>query len=157
MTLGLQVFFTTSFLFCFVFLSVVLFIFSLSFMSSSDPVNNHINDHLNNVDPDVNLNVFNDGIGHCNYFDPWDFPNNSDRNDISLIHISSRSLNRNVDNFCNLKNSLTHDFSFMAVTETWLPSHSPISLYDISGYSFEHAGRNDMRGGGVGLYVKKSY
>lgn len=118
----------------------------------------NFNDYMRDYDPDTNLNPSYQSIHVCNYYDPWNLPKDLNKdNTISLLHVNARSLSSNFDDLYNLTNSFNHEFEFIAITETWLPSHVPTSMFGLNGYTLEHTGRNNRRGGGVGIYVKSNF
>ena len=74
-------------------------------------------------------------------------------NNISLLHINSRSLNRNFEYFENLLQSLNNlNFSVIGVSETWLHHDSP-QLFNLPNYTLIRADREGRRGGGVAFYI----
>lgn len=52
--------------------------------------------------------------------------------------------------------SLKHDFSFIAITETWINETTNCSMLNIDGYSLLHNDGFGRRGGGVGIYNKNN-
>ena len=75
----------------------------------------------------------------------------------NLIHINCRSLSANFSQITTLISNANHDFSAIAVSETWLNDCNQ-SIFQIPGYYFMSLNRNNnKRGGGVGIYVKDSF
>ena len=83
------------------------------------------------------------------------YSNNDLCNNLSCIHVNSRSLSRNFDAFSLFLSSLSIQSSVIGVTETWLSDDSPLSMCNISGYEFVGNNRKSKRGGGVGFYIRK--
>ena len=107
---------------------------------------------------DINDQHFNiEGNVDCNYYLPDEFhlhlpESNSDISHLSLLHVNSRSLQKNHDNLTHLLSTVQFDFSVIGVTETWLSEKSP-DLVDIDGFQLIRADRKTGRGGGVGFYI----
>ena len=71
----------------------------------------------------------------------------------SLLHINSRSLNKNFEYLENTLNTLnSFQFSVIGISETWLHSNSP-PLFNLPNYHMVRADREGRRGGGVAFYV----
>ena len=74
-------------------------------------------------------------------------------NSFSLLHINSRSINKNFDSVENFLDSLNRfSFSVIGISETWLKSTSP-DTFNIANYHMIHADRKKGRGGGVAMYI----
>lgn len=109
------------------------------------------------IDPDLNLPLNNSPI-NCDYYDPDQFnhlvknsgylPNST----LSLFHVNSRSLSKNLDNLVTTLSLLSIKFDIVAITETWLNSNSNPHVFNIPGYHFECRSRQG-RAGGVALYL----
>ena len=98
-----------------------------------------------------------DGQFSTDYYTGVDFVEKfteENRGDTSILHINSRSLCKNFDSITDFLFSLEHDFSFIAITESWISETTNCSLLNIDGYTFLHNDRIGRRGGGVGIYVK---
>ena len=92
------------------------------------------------------------------YYTPLEFNNTFSHNpdNISLLHINSRSLNRNVEYFENLLHSLNNfGFSVIGISETWLHENSP-NMFNLPNYKFIREDRKGRRGGGVALYIAQN-
>jgi len=78
---------------------------------------------------------------------------NSIINGFSVAHLNIRSMNTGFDEFLNY----IHDNSFdiLGLSETWLNPEHNTSYFDIPGYTFIRKDRVG-RGGGVGIYLRKS-
>ena len=75
----------------------------------------------------------------------------------SIIHTNIRSLSKNFDNLVIFLKLLNRNLSCIGISETWLNDISPIDTFSIPSYSFLCKSRNSRRGGGVGIYVNKTY
>ena len=51
---------------------------------------------------------------------------------------------------------LDHDIGLLCLTETFLPKDIPSSHLNILGYHFEEKRRDEVQGGGVGIYINES-
>jgi hypothetical protein len=71
----------------------------------------------------------------------------------SLLHINSRSLVGNFDNFQTLIASLNKPFSAIGFSETWL-NDKTCDLVNIPGYDFISNHRTYKTGGGVRIYLQ---
>ena len=92
------------------------------------------------------------------YYTPLEFNNTFSYNpdNISLLHINSRSLNKNFEYFENLLHSLNNfPFSVIGISETWLHQNSP-DMFNLPNYKFIRADREGRRGGGVAFYIDQS-
>ena len=65
----------------------------------------------------------------------------------STYHLNARSLPKNDDDFTNYLSSLNHEFSIIALSETWLTDSTEM-LYDCC--------RPQRTGGGVSIYIHTS-
>ena len=105
--------------------------------------------------PDIRL----EDSRNSNYYTPVEFNNTFSNNpdNFSLLHINSRSLNRNFEYFENLLHSLNNfEFSIIGITETWLHKNSP-DMFNLPNYKFIRADRKERRGGGVAFYIAKNF
>ena len=106
------------------------------------------------IDPDINL------IPHattCNYYDQDQFLDKFKFNrDMKLLHISARSLKKNISNIHQYLELTGDSFSVIGITETWLKDIND-PLIKIPCYSMEGFCRQNKRGGGVALYIKEEY
>ena len=60
------------------------------------------------------------------------------------------------DDFKAYLRSLEHEFSITGLSETWLNS-SNVNDFPLSNYNSTGVVRKNKQGGGVSLYIKKSY
>ena len=73
---------------------------------------------------------------------------------VSLLYFNARSLANKFDIFKALLKTQNYDIIF--ISETWLKSwHATSSIIDTSNFTMYRTDRNDKRGGGVGIVVKK--
>ena len=77
-------------------------------------------------------------------------------NDLFLLHVNIRSLNKNFDQFHFLINELKLNYGVIGLCETWLNDISPASLFQIDDFTLVTKDRVGKRGGGVGFYVSNS-
>ena len=69
-------------------------------------------------------------------------------NMFSLLHVNSRSLNKNFESFETFLYTLDNfPFSVLGISETWLHSNSP-NLFDLQNYKMIRKDREEKRGGG---------
>ena len=74
----------------------------------------------------------------------------------SLIHLNVRSLSKNISKLNNYLPSLDLKFSIMGLSKTWVKSYN-LDLYELTEYRSVHLTRPSKKGGGVSLYIHKSY
>ena len=100
-------------------------------------------------------NVVNECANDSKYYTVTEFNNtfSNTLDNFSLLHINSRSLNKNFDCFENLLHTLNNfQFSIIGISETWLHSNSP-PLFNLPNYRMIRADREGRRGGGVAFYI----
>lgn len=73
----------------------------------------------------------------------------------SMLHVNIRSTKKNFAEFNLLLTQLTHQFSILAVTESWLKPHN-VELFSIKGYNHEYSIRPKKQGGGISLYIQEN-
>ena len=73
--------------------------------------------------------------------------------EFSTIHFNSRSMTKNFDQITAYLSSISHNFSAIALTETWLSPDNE-SLFCLDGYNFVNKNRLTGKGGGVGLFLR---
>lgn len=113
-------------------------------ISHDDFVYDDNDDIINDIDPDRNSNLFD----ICNkYWLPNDFNANSEfqHGDMfNLLHFNSRSLYKNFDSIHDFICQLDQNFSVYGFSETWIHSNTPVSLFNLSGYTFFHNDRENV-------------
>ena len=123
--------------------------------SNDDPlINGDTYDHseLGNADPDSNFLV-NNRQTICTYYNERSFNESYQHsNTFSLFHVNIRSIPRNLDKLKLHLDSLKHNFSIIAVSESWLTSINK-DLYHLKGYTHKYEIREHRAGGGVSLFV----
>jgi len=72
----------------------------------------------------------------------------------STFHMDIRSLPKNYDLLTHHLSCLKHEFTVVALSETWL-SNDVESLYELPNYTAVHCIRESRRGGGVSLFVHR--
>ena len=84
-----------------------------------------------------------DDINESKYYTPQEFKNSFSYkpDNISLLHINSRSLNKNFEYVENLLHSLNNfAFSVIGISETWLHQNSP-DMFNLPNYKLIRADR----------------
>ena len=96
---------------------------------------------------------------NCNYYTEQEFNNVLNKINISkcisIIHINARSLIKNYYNIDNYLNMLSHRFSVIIISESWL-KECHIGNYNIQNYTSVNTIRKNKRGGGVSIYIDDS-
>ena len=64
----------------------------------------------------------------------------------SLFHMNIRSVTKNLSKLDSLLSDIDHEFSIVALSETWLKSDNYL-LYGINNYNSEHSYRSTKGGG----------
>jgi exonuclease III len=80
---------------------------------------------------------------------------NAMQSNFSIIHINARSLSKNIEMLHTYLHLLHHQFTVVAVTETW-GTESNSDFLHLDGYTRFLKNRSNNRGGGVALFVKNS-
>ena len=120
---------------------------------------NNNNLTIHDVDPDINYyHDINYLLTYkCHYYHEDSFSNEvikqSVPNMFSICHVNIRSAKKNLRDFTNYLSLLNHNFSVIALSETWL-QEDECELYDIDGYQMESVCRTNKTGGGVSLCIK---
>ena len=119
---------------------------SLKFNPYLYECNAHDNISHNNL---INYNTCNS----CNYvFDLSLDLKCSFKDGFSILHLNSRSFNKNRDFIDIFISNLKHTFSIIALSETWFKEDDS-NLVDISNYTLVSVPRHVRKSGGVALYV----
>ena len=97
-------------------------------------------------------------IKTCNFYSTQEFnssitsrPNTN--NTLSLLHLNIRSIRNKFDAFLNYLQTLTHTFSIVVLTETWLNDNDSNIL--IPGYNLTKFNRQNKVGGGICIFFKE--
>ena len=73
---------------------------------------------------------------------------------ISVLHLNIRSINKNSENFKMFLLNLNFNFSIICFSETWLnDSNVDNSNYELPNYVSVHQIRNHYKRGGVSVYM----
>ena len=95
------------------------------------------------------------------YCTPNDFKNNFQcfsKNSFSVLYLSIRSMNKNLESFKEFDSTINLKFSFVYFSETWVGNiyFSKDSNFHFSGYKVLHQTRKNFKGGGVCAFVHES-
>ena len=77
------------------------------------------------------------------------------KNNFKFGHINARSIPKSIDELNHLMYETELDI--LAISETWLHSNIPISLFEIPGYDILRKDRTSKRGGGIAFYAKQHF
>ena len=110
---------------------------------------------MKDTDPDRNCSFFNKKQSYEYNINDFNTINKPDM--FSIIHTNIRSLPKNFDNLVIFLKLLNRNLSCIGISETWLSDISPIDTFNIPNYSFLCKSRSSKRGGGIGIYVNKTY
>ncbi|KAL7382736.1 hypothetical protein ABVT39_027076 [Epinephelus coioides] len=109
----------------------------------------------NDIDPENNF--FINTQSQCEYYTEEQFSNKFKKDgEVSIIHFNSRSLNSNLSKIKHCLKQLKNKFTVIAISETWL-SEEQTALVEIEGYEMYHMNRKQKKGGGVAVYIEKTY
>ena len=78
-------------------------------------------------------------------------------NDLSLLNVKIRSINKNFDSLKEFLHSTSVDFNIISLVESWLKD-KPHGYFHLDGYNLECANRQSDKGGGGGgvcLFIKE--
>lgn len=109
---------------------------------------------------DITLQIINQMYGNMDfdnlskYYDIVSYNNliSSHSNNLSFLHVNSRSLPKNFDNIIAFLHSLSSYPDILTVTETWL-NNTNKHLYELQGYHSYHQTRLIRPHGGVSVYI----
>ena len=142
------------------------FRYSLHYFHNSIEYNRLLSLKLNPFvfDDLINDNTANDVVNSpsdtsCNYvFDcSLDDIDVSFKNGFSILHLNSRSFNRNRDNIEVFLSNIKYNFSIIAMSETWFKQDNSNSNYiDIPNYSLINVPLLNRKSGGSALYTHDS-
>ena len=93
----------------------------------------------------------------CNFYSTEEFNSSitsrhNTNNALSLLHLNIRSIRNKFDAFLNYLQTLTHTFSIIALTETWLNDNDSNIL--IPGYNLTKFNRQNKIGGGICIFSR---
>ena len=100
----------------------------------------------------------NNATSDSNYYTSQDFTSRfkNTSKTFSLLHVNSRSLNKNFESLQTFLHTLDHfPFSVIGVTETWLHTLSP-ELFNMPNYEMIRHDRVGKRGGGIAFYIQEN-
>ena len=75
-------------------------------------------------------------------------------NDLSLLSVNIRSMNKNFDSLKEFLHSTSVDFNIIGLVESWLKDKAH-GYFHLDGYNLECANRQSDKGGGVCLFIKE--
>ena len=75
---------------------------------------------------------------------------------LSLMHLNIRSIPKNIDKLSNYLTLIDLQFSIIALSETWLNNETS-DIYELPEYRSIHLTRPSRKGGGVSMYIHRSY
>ena len=95
-----------------------------------------------NVTEIENGNVYYNSVNHTNRA-------------FSLLHVNARSIKNSdkYNDFASYIESFKGKLDLIVVSETWLSSSDPLSMYSMNGYNSEFWCRNDRQGGGLAVFI----
>ena len=117
---------------------------------------------LDEIDPDGNFfnSLERNGLCDSNYYVEQSFNNKfgnyTNSSQISMFHLNVRSIVSNFRQLDLLLSSLQTEFDVIGLSETWL-TKSNTDIYNFTNYNHIYKTRNNKRGGGVSMYIKKCY
>ena len=84
---------------------------------------------------------------------------NIDSECITVLHLNTRSMKKNFENFQEFFKDLEFNFSAICLSETWCESVEATknSNYKPNGYRSFHQIRNERKGGGFCIFLLESY
>ena len=123
-------------------------------------INENCDSPLDDIDPDLQyyVNNCNPTLNSSDYYLEESFNKklsqlNIKQGCVSMIHLNIRSAVKNMDKFEAFIANLNHEFSIVALSETWLKPHNE-NLYSFPNYQSEHNIRKNRGGGGVSILIK---
>ena len=126
--------------------------------------------HSNEIDCDANTSKFyfdpyrSTDDGHFNYDNNCEYYSNETFNQkfksdniFSILNLNIRSLPKKIDRLKEYLSITEHNFSIIAIQETWFKSGTTLDYYNLTDYNLETTDRVDNKVGGVGLYVSNNF
>lgn len=125
-----------------------------------NPFDHFPTDHYDSdVDPDSNFFSLFDLSKICSLYSSNQFNNLCaliPQNIFSTFHLNTRSLSNKYDKFVHYLSSLKHEFSVIALSETWLTEDTK-DYFKLPNYNAVHHIRQNRPGGGVSLFIHGNY
>ena len=81
-----------------------------------------------------------------------DIKNLCSKRGLNFCHQNIRGLSGKIDELRDILS--TNNFHIFSLSETFLNSNLPSTLFNVRGYTFIRSDRKKAQGGGVGLYIK---
>ena len=103
----------------------------------------------NEYDMSVNPN------NKCSYIFDHDMITSSNKNGFSILHLNSRSLNKNFDGIHTFLSSIDYTFTVICISESWFYEDKSNQIY-FENYELVSTPRRNRRGGGSAIYVHDS-
>ena len=101
-------------------------------------------------------NIINNDVHKCSYIFDHDMLNSSGGNDdFSIIHLNTRSFNKNFDAIHTYLSSIDRTFTVICLSETWFYEDMS-NVIEIENYELVSTPRIDRRSGGSAIYVHNS-
>ena len=102
-----------------------------------------------------------DNIAKCDYYLEEKFKSEisnylPDNSYFSVFHLNVRSLMPKLDDLQQYLVEITHKFSVIGISETWLKNDNEAFIHHLPGYSFVNNNRKTKNGGGVGMFYISS-
>ena len=119
------------------------------YYETSNEENNNI--YANNLVSSCAIHALNS----CKYYLPFDISCTSSNN-LNVMHLNIRSLRSKLDSFISLISTMGCEFDIMSISESWL-SDDIVKDYCVPGYTLVFNNRQNMRGGGVAIYIKNKF
>ena len=121
------------------------------FLSLSQVVATSSNILYNNFMHELSFDYAFNHVKSCSYYDTPSLIPRLNSNELFLLHINIRSLQKNFDDLVNLISQFTVLPDIICITETRL-KNNPLINISIPGYDFVKANTSSLAGG-VGMYV----
>ena len=120
-------------------------------METSKYTEHHSYDLENDIDPDNNFLL--EVNENCSYYTNEQFNHNiTNEGNTSIIHLNSRSLNKNFKDIKDYLHTFSQPFNIIAISETWMNS-GDVEDFEMDGYELVYVNRKNKAGGGVAIYV----
>ena len=119
-------------------------------------VNTETNNNTDITDTDniINSLAYNTLL-KCKYYLPSQI-NFKSNNNFNILHCNARSIKYKFEQFLTLLASMACKFDIIGISETWL-SDEIMGSYNMPDYNIIYNNRQEGRGGGVAIYIHKSF